>query len=221
MYFEMFYELFFGYISLLIVVKCLGKSQISQITPFDLISSLVLGNILGDAIYDKDVNLPKILFAIFTWCFFILITEILTQRYRKLRKVFEGDPAIVIKNGEIQWEELKKNRLDIDQLLQLLRARDTFSVNEVAYAIFENDGAINVLKKSQFDTPTKQDLKLKLEKVNMPVVIISDGKIIEGSLKSLNKDERWVHKKLEEANLKLKQVCFAEWDTNHMYFHKY
>lgn len=221
MYFEMFYELFFGYISLLIVVKCLGKSQISQITPFDLISSLVLGNILGDAIYDKDVNLPKVLFAIFTWCFFILITEILTQRYRRLRKVFEGDPAIVIKNGEIQWEELKKNRLDIDQLLQLLRARDTFSVNEVAYAIFENDGAINVLKKSQFDTPTKQDLKLKLEKVNMPVVIISDGKIIKGSLKSLNKDERWVHKKLEEANLKLKQVCFAEWDTNQMYFHKY
>jgi len=220
-YLEILSELFFGYIALFIVVKFLGKTQISQITPFDLISSLVLGNILGDAIYDKEANLPKILFSIFTWGALVLVTEIITQKSLKGRRLLEGDPSIVIKNGNVQWSELKRNRLDVDQLFQLLRAKDTFSVNEVAFAILENDGSISVLKKSNFETPTKQDLKLKLEKEFLPLIIISDGKIIQRSLQSLKKDEKWVQKKLSEANLTLKQVCFAEWDSKQLHLHTY
>jgi len=220
-YLEILNELFFGYIALFIVVKILGKTQINQITPFDFISALVLGNILGDAIYDDKANLPHILFSIFTWSALIFITEVITQKSRRARKVLEGDPSIVIKKGIIQWNELKKNRLDIDQLLQLLRAKSTFSVNEVAYAILENDGSISVLKKSSYDVVTKQDLKINAEKAILPMVIISDGKIIERSLHSLKKDEKWVHKKLTEANLTLKQVCFAEWDSKQLHLHTY
>ena len=220
-YHEMFSELFFGYIALFIVVKFLGKTQISQITPFDLISSLVLGNILGDGIYDTEANLPKILFSIFIWGVLIYITEIFTQKSIKARKLLEGDAAVVIKNGAIQWSELKRNRLDTDQLMQLLRAKDIFSVSEVAFAILENDGTISALKKSNFDLPTKQDLKIQLDKEFLPLVIISDGKIIERSLLTLKKDEKWVHKKLTEANLSLKQVCFAEWDSKQLHLHTY
>ncbi|MEH6938546.1 DUF421 domain-containing protein [Bacillus sp. JJ664] len=220
-YLEILNELFFGYIALFIVVKILGKTQINQITPFDFISALVLGNILGDAIYDDKANLPHILFSIFTWSALIFITEMITQKSRRARKVLEGDPSVVIKKGIIQWDELKRNRLDIDQLLQLLRAKGTFSVNEVAYAILENDGSISVLKKSSYDVATKQDLKINSEKAIMPMVIISDGKIIERSLYSLKKDEKWVHKKLSDANLTLKQVCFAEWDSKQLHLHTY
>ncbi|MET3194225.1 DUF421 domain-containing protein [Bacillus sp. OAE603] len=220
-YLEILNELFFGYIALFIVVKILGKTQINQITPFDFISALVLGNILGDAIYDDKANLPHILFSIFTWSALIFITEVITQKSRRARKVLEGDPSVVIKKGIIQWNELKKNRLDIDQLLQLLRAKSAFSVNEVAYAILENDGSVSVLKKSSYDAATKQDLKINAEKAIMPMVIISDGKIIERSLHSLKKDEKWVHKKLTEANLTLKQVCFAEWDSKQLHLHTY
>lgn len=220
-YKEIFIELFFGYIALFIVIKFLGKTQISQISPFDFISSLVLGNILGDAIYDEKATLAKVLFSIFIWGGLILITEMVTQKSRRGRKLLEGDPSVVIKNGVIQWNELKRNRLDIDQLLQLLRAKSAFSVNEVAYAILENDGSISILKKSNYDTPTKQDLKIKLEKEFFPMVIISDGQIIQRSLQTLKKDEKWVHKKLTEANLTLKQVCFAEWDSNQLHLHTY
>lgn len=220
-YLEIFTELFFGYLALFIVVKFLGKSQISQISPFDFISALVLGNILGDAVYDETAKLPKILFSIFTWGALILITEIITQKSKRARKLLEGDPSVIIKNGSIQWNELKRNRIDIDQLLQLLRVKNTFSVNEVEYAILENDGSISVLKKSNFDIPTKEDLKLKMEKVFLPMVIISDGEILYRSLETLDKDEKWVHKKLSEANLTLKQVCFAEWDSKQLHLHKY
>ena len=220
-YHEMFTELFLGYIALFIVVKINGKTQITQITPFDLISSLVLGNILGDGIYDKEANLPKILFSIFVWGALIFFTEVLTQKSMWARKFLEGDASVVIKHGAIQWKELKRNRLDTDQLMQLLRAKDTFAVSEVAYAILENDGTISVLKKSNFDTPTKQDLKIQMEKEFLPVVIISDGKIIKRALNSLKKDEKWVHKKLSESNLSLKQVCFAEWDSKQLHLHTY
>ncbi|WP_088067935.1 DUF421 domain-containing protein [Gottfriedia luciferensis] len=220
-YQEMFSELFFGYIALFIVVKINGKTQITQITPFDLISSLVLGNLLGDGIYDSEATLAKILFSVFTWGALILVTEFLTQKSVKARKLLEGDASVVIKHGAIQWKELKRNRLDTDQLMQLLRTKDTFSVSEVAFAILENDGTVSVLKKSDFDTPTKQDLKIQREKEFLPVVVISDGKIMKRALNSLEKDENWVHKKLKEADLSLKQVCFAEWDSKQLHLHTY
>ncbi|MES9685208.1 DUF421 domain-containing protein [Gottfriedia acidiceleris] len=165
--------------------------------------------------------MPKILFTIFTWGALIFVTLLITQKSIFARKVFEGDTSILIKKGRIQWEELKRNRLDIDELLQLLRAKKTFSVNEVAYAILENDGTVSVLKKSNFLNPTKQDLKIKLEVEFLPLIIISDGQIRIRALLDINKDENWVHNLLSDANLSLKQVCFAEWDSKKLYIHTY
>ena len=220
-YKEIFLELIFGYIAIYIVIKVLGKAQITMITPFYLVCSLTIGNILIGGIFNREATVPKILFAIFTWGALSFVTLLITQKSIFARKVFEGDASILIKKGRIQWEELKRNRLDIDQLLQLLRAKKTFSVNEVAYAILEYDGTVSVLKKSNFLNSTKQDLKIKLEEEFLPLIIISDGQIRIRALLDLNKDENWVHNLLSEANLSLIQVCYAEWDSKKLHLHTY
>lgn len=142
-------ELIIGYFALFITVKCLGKTQISQITPFDFISALVLGDLVSGAVFEEHISTGKILFSISIWGSLIYLTDMASQKSRKLRRLFEGKPSIIINHGKIDMNEMKKNRLDIDQLQQLLRSKDIFSLQDVTYAIYENNGGTTPDKKIQ------------------------------------------------------------------------
>jgi uncharacterized membrane protein YcaP (DUF421 family) len=222
-YLDILIELVLGYVALFITVKCLGRTQISQITPFDFISSLVLGDLVGSAIFDEHAGLPKILFAIVVWGALIFFTEIATQKSFTLRYLFEGKPSMIIRKGELVWKEMKRNRLDIDQLRQLLRAKDVFSLDEVEYAIFENNGGLSVLKKSDSDQPTCKDLNIKLENRTIPITIISDGKVLEKNLHKAGLDHYWLDKQLEKKGIKQpEEICYAEWEVGkQLYIQKY
>jgi uncharacterized membrane protein YcaP (DUF421 family) len=218
-YLDIFIELIVGYIALFITVKCLGKTQISQITPFDFISSLVLGDLVSSAVFDEQAGLLKILFAIGIWGALIFFTEVATQKSMPLRYLFEGRPSVIVKKGKLDWQEMKKNRLDIDQLQQLLRAKDVFSLEEVEYAIFENNGGLSVLKKADADQPTRKDLNLKIGEGDLPITIISDGRVLMNNLKEAGLNENWLEKQLENKGIKQpKEICYAEWQKGRSLF---
>jgi uncharacterized membrane protein YcaP (DUF421 family) len=222
-YLDILIELVIGYIALFITVKCLGRTQISQITPFDFISSLVLGDLVGSAIFDEQAGLLKILFSILVWGALIFFTEIATQKSFALRYLFEGKPSVIIRKGELVWKEMKRNRLDIDQLKQLLRAKNVFSLDEVEYAIFENNGGLSVLKKADSDQPTSKDFNLKLENKTIPTTIISDGKVLVKNLHEAGLTNEWLEKQLEKKGVKRpEEICYAEWQAGKpLYIQKY
>lgn len=97
-----------AFFALLLLSKVLGKNQITQLTPFDFISALVVGELLGNAIYDEDISLRYVLYAIFIWGSLIYTIEMLTQKFRITRGLLEGTPSVVIAKGRIQFKELKK-----------------------------------------------------------------------------------------------------------------
>ncbi|MCP8970145.1 YetF domain-containing protein [Ectobacillus ponti] len=205
-------ELIVGYIYLFIVIKFLGKTQISQITPFDFVSALVLGNLVGDAVYDHETHVGKILFAITIWGGLIYITERLTQKFRKARGVLEGTASLLIKEGKLAWSELKKNRLDVDQLRQLLRAKDVFSMRDVQYAWLESDGTVSVKKKFLQEAPSRTDLQIPEQDECLPVLLISDGEVLEENLQHYQLDKAWLQEQLRLQNIRdAKEVCYAEW----------
>lgn len=205
-------ELILGFIALLIVTKLIGNRQISQITPFDFISAIVLGELLGNAVYDREISIFNILFALFLWCFLMVFVEMLSQKYLKLRGLLEGNPSIVIRNGMIDREELKKNKIDINELQNLLRQKDVFSIREVEYAILESDGKISILKKSKYSTPTNEDLKLPEKPVYLPVTIIIDGEVLWDNLKACGFEEKWLENQLKLQRIdKIEDVFYAEW----------
>lgn len=220
---KIFIELVVGYFALFLTVKILGKTQINQITPFDFISALVLGDLVGSAVFDSNAGLIRILFAIVIWGSLIYFTEIATQKSRPLRRLFEGKASMVIYKGKINWSELKKNRLDIDQVKQLLRSKDVFSLQDVEYAIFENNGSISVLRKAESDHPSCKDLNIQCEENTIPVTIISDGKVLAKNLKNAGLTEDWLHKELEAHGVnEPKEICYAEWQSGKsLYFQKY
>lgn len=214
-YVQMLVELVGGYVFLFIIVKVLGKTQISQITPFDFISALVLGEFVGSAVFDPKINLLKILFGITVWGLLIYVTELMTQKSLRLRLFLEGKPSFIIHEGKLDWKELKKNHLDINQLQQLLRSKDVFSLRDVEYAILEPNGSISILKKQEADKPTYKDFNLKINKRMVPLTIISDGEVIMEHLQESGMDYKGLIKRLNERNISsVKEVAYAEWESD-------
>ncbi|WP_100372620.1 DUF421 domain-containing protein [Bacillus sp. FJAT-45037] len=205
-------ELFVGFFALLFLTKVLGKNQITQLTPFDFISALVLGELVGNAIYDREIGLQYVLFAIAFWGTLIYFIEIITQKFRGSRALLEGTPALVISEGKIQYEELRKNKLDLNQLQHLLREKSVFSVREVQYGILETNGSVSVLRKQPYDSPINQDLNIPEKSVSLPTLLILDGELIPDSLASLNKNEEWLQQELLKRSIpSVKAVLYAEW----------
>ncbi|MCT2536769.1 DUF421 domain-containing protein [Aquibacillus koreensis] len=208
-------ELLFGFLLLLLIIKILGKTQFSQITPFDFISALILGELVGNAAYDDGVKLGQITFAILFWGMLIYMIEWITQKYKGTRKLLEGEPNIVIHKGQIKFDALKKVKLDINALQSLIRQQGYFTIQEVDYAIVETNGMISVLPKSDYDTPKNKDLNLVTKPASLPITLILDGEVILDNLKELGLGEKWLKDQLAMQSIKeYKEVLFAEWIPN-------
>ncbi|WP_246938552.1 YetF domain-containing protein [Bacillus pinisoli] len=205
-------KLLVGYTALMITTKTLGKTQINQLTPFDFISALVLGELVGGAVHDKDINFVQIIYVVFIWGLLIYVTELATQKFKKSRDLLEGQPSLIIKKGKIIYEELKKNKLDLNQLQDLLRKKDVFSIKEVEYAILEIDGTVSVLRKSNFDAPTRKDLNIKEEPVYLPIALITDGEVIEDNMRESGLDQSWLLSQLRVHGCnRIRDCLYAEW----------
>ncbi|WP_019395636.1 YetF domain-containing protein [Priestia filamentosa] len=212
-------DLFFGFIVLFIITKVLGRNQFSQITPFDFISALILGELLGNAVYDPGINVKEIIFAAVLWCLLIYTTEMFTQKVKKVRKLLEGEPIIVIRRGQLQYEALAKGKLDLNQLQNLLRQQGFFSIEEVEFAILETNGIISVLPKSQYAPPNTEDLHLELKPVYLPVTLIIDGEVLYDNLTEAGFNEEWLQQQLANHNIfDYKDVIFAEWRKGKPFF---
>ncbi|WP_100488725.1 DUF421 domain-containing protein [Sporolactobacillus pectinivorans] len=205
-------ELVVGFAALFTLTKILGKATLSQVTAFDFISAIVLGEFVGNALYDKDTGLESILFAITLWGLLIYIVEWCTQKFRGTRGFLEGKPSIVIRNGHLDRKQMKKEKLDLNMLQNLLRQKDVFSVREVAYAILETDGTVSVLKKSKYANPTNEDMKQPQKPVYLPVTIILDGEVDWDNLKKAGLNEEWLQNELRKHHIDhVKDIFYCEW----------
>jgi uncharacterized membrane protein YcaP (DUF421 family) len=205
-------ELIVGYFALLILTKILGKTQITQISAFDFISALILGELVGNSLYDKELSVWPILAAIFIWGSLIFTTEFFTQKNRRFRHILEGTPAIVINKGKIDFKQLKKNHLDLNQLQHLLRAKDIFSVRECEYALLESNGTLSVLKKPMYANVQRADLNLGSKLASLPLSLILDGEVIYDNLSLVQLQEDWLLREIKNHGFQsAKEVLYAEW----------
>jgi len=215
MYLDIIFELVVGFFTILIVLKFLGKIQFSQITPFDFITGLVMGNFVGDAVFDDKIDITEIVFTIVIWGLLIYCVEKLTQKSLVLRVMFEGKPALLVKNGNILYKSLKKNHIDLNQLQQQMRKQGYFSIYEAEYVILERDGQISIAPKHEYGAPTKQDLNITKAKVRLPFALIMDGKLIVGNLNEAGLTEEWLKGELTNININdYKEVFYAEWEES-------
>ena len=197
---------------LLILTRLLGKKQMSQLTYFNYITGVTMGSVAGDFI--SEVNMPVVdaLASLIAICILTELNSFIALKSTSYRKVMDGDDIILIKKGKIIKPALKSCRMSVNILLMLLRQSNTFSVEEVEYAILETNGSLSVMKRQQAQPIIESDLDIKAEKIkNLPREAISDGKIMKANLKELNKDEEWLKNELRKNNIEsVKDVFYAE-----------
>lgn len=154
-YFHMFIDTLFGFSALFVLMKILRKTQMSALTPFDFISAVIIGELVGNALYDKKAGIPEIAFVIILWGGLLYTVEIISQKFMRTRYIIEGKPSIIIHKGKLIREIMRKNKIDISEVQQLLRDKDVFSVQEVEYGILEANGKYPSLK----SLPIKYQIK--------------------------------------------------------------
>lgn len=205
-------KLVIGFVLLFFVISFVGRKIINQITPFTFIGSIIIGELLGNGVYEEHVGILQIVYSICLWGFLLFVVEFLERKFFPFRGIVQGKPSALIKNGAIDRQELKKCRMNINQLQSLLRQNETFSVREVAYCYLEANGSLSILKKPQYQKTTREDFNLPIETVYVPVTIIRDGKVLKDELKSLGFDEIWLKKQLSSHKVSDEQDVFiAEW----------
>ncbi|UKS24713.1 DUF421 domain-containing protein [Paenibacillus sp. HWE-109] len=206
-------------IGLLIMTRLLGKKEISQLTAFDFVSSLMLSELVGNTIYDPEVHLSHLLFALVVWTLLALGLEKFIAWMPWLSRYAAGTPDLVIKDGVIDFKAMKRNNLDFAQLGMLLRENNVFSLREVAYALFETNGSISVLRQKDPDSMSG-DAKNQQTKVCLPESIIENGHINEDALKRLGRDSEWLNQLLQLSSInRHEEVLYAEWsDSNGLFY---
>ncbi|TLS50336.1 DUF421 domain-containing protein [Paenibacillus antri] len=208
-------ELVIGFAALFLYTKILGKAHFSKLTPFDFVSALTLGELLGNAIYDDRIHTGHVLFATTLWGLLIWTIVWMTQKWNRIRKPLEGEPTIIIRKGNLDFDAMKRCKLDLNELQTMLRQQQFFSMEWVEYAILETNGALSVMPKPKYGTPDRSDFGLPIRSSVLPVSLILDGELIRDNLKEAGVDEAWLKEQLKKQGIgKYVDVFYAEWNES-------
>ncbi|WP_040952457.1 DUF421 domain-containing protein [Gorillibacterium massiliense] len=205
-------KLIIGFLGLWIITRFLGKKEISQLTPFAFVSSLILGEIVGNIMYQQKLPVWQLVFAFAVWGVLTYLFEWMTERGKKIQAVLDGKPSILIREGKIDRSEMKRNKLDFEQLRLLLRMQNVFSLREVHYALYETSGVLTVMKKTAYETVKNETLQLSPKEKSLPFLILEDGSIQHDALQQTGKTEEWLIKELRNQGFPdYRKVLYAEW----------
>lgn len=200
-----------AFASLFFIAKVLGKKQIAELTFCDYVVGISLGSISAEWAID-DGDKPWYVYAIAILAFFTLslFVDFAERKNPFLKKFFKGSPIVLISDGEIDYVNLKKSKLDVNALLGMCRVAGYFDLNEVAYAVFETGGELSILPRSDCRAATAGDLNIKTEKAQLILPFVIDGMIFDDALKRAEKSREWLYGKLNGTDVK--RVLLACYD---------
>lgn len=173
---------------ILIIIRIMGKRELGQLNVFDIIISFMISEIFSNAIAEPNSNILLALLPIFIIFIIQILISVIVLKNKKIRTLIESNPSIIIDDGVIDYNEMKKQRYNINDLLQQVREKGISDITSIAYAILESNGTLSVIK--------KDDSLLK-----SPFPLINDGEIDECIMKKLNIDSEWIMKKLKNNNI--------------------
>lgn len=210
---QLLLRLAIAFITLVILARLMGRKEITQMTFFNFVSGIAIGTIGASLAIDSSLTIRNGIIALVCWAVFTIIVGMLDIKSKTARAVFEGQPLIVVKQGQIMRENLHKARLNSDTLNALLRQKNVFSIADVDYAIFETSGKLSVMKNEPVMPATKKDMNIPPTSSTYPIPtgVISDGKVKWGNMEKLNLDQKWLDAKLQSAGGKeVSDVFYAE-----------
>ena len=210
------------YLLIIIGVRLMGKRQVGELEPSELVLSLLIADLASVPMQDLGIPLHAGAFPILVLLSLTMILSVLTMKSIRFRNLLCGSPSVIIRNGEIDQKEMRRNRLTVDELLEELRSHGCTDPTNVKYAILETNGLLSVLPYANQKPATAKQLGLDSRETGLPTVIISDGKLLEKALFRLGYDRTWVNQLLSHHGcVDIKEVFLTSVDeTGDVYFVK-
>jgi len=201
---------------LLILARLMGKTQISQLTFFDYVVGITIGSIA--AITSTNVNSPIIggLIALTLWAALALASHALVLKSIPARKLLQGEPTVVIRNGKLMEDSMARSQYNVDELMLQLRQQKVFDLSKVQQAVLETNGKLSVLLKADEAAPTRKDLQIDTSSMGgQPVVLVVGGNIAYHRLKEMKLDENWLMEQLKAQGInRVDEVVVAQLGTS-------
>lgn len=200
------------YIFVTIGIRLMGKRQIGDMQPNELVVTLLISEIAAIPLQDTTQPIINGVVAVFMLVIIEIIMSVLTMKFLRLRQLLSGKSIIIISNGKIDQSAMKQVRLTVVDLIELLRAQEIFDISTVAYAVLEVNGNLSVLLKNSEQPVTAKQMGVKTQKDALLLPVITDGKIIKDSLKAINSTKNDVEKILRSKSIKIPEVFLMTLD---------
>ena len=200
--------------ALFVIAKIMGHKQMAQLDFFDYITGITIGSIAAELATELEAPW-KPLIAMLVYGLVAFGLTILSHKFPKTRKYINGTPTIVMDNGKLYRKNMKKAKLELSEFMVLCRQEGYFNLNDIQTAIFEYNGRITILPKSEKRPLTPEDMNITPEKAEICTEVIMDGRILHENLKRLGLDLTWLDKQLKKQKYDhVKEIYLGICDKN-------
>ena len=187
------------YLLLIVGLRLTGKRQIGELEPIELVLTMLLSDLASVPMQDFGIPLVNGVIPIVTLLAMSMLLSCVSLRNVRFRTLICGKPAIIIRNGRLQQDAMRHNRLTLDELFEELRTQGVTDISDVKYAVLETGGQLSVLLRTAAQPATPEQMRLDCEDdVFLPTVIINDGRLLRGNLRQTGHDEAWLQAQLSE-----------------------
>ncbi len=198
----MFFRTIIMYVLLFTVLRLMGKRQIGELQPSELVTTLLLSEIASQPITDDSIPLVYGIVPVIVVLTFEVTASFAMTKIPILKRVFLGSPSILINKGKLDIEEMKKCRLSIEELMRELREQSIADISTVRYCIMEENGKISIIQNAASQNATAADVKVSNAESGISRPLIVDGKISMDECQSLGHSEQWVKEQLKKKKIK-------------------
>ncbi len=202
------------YVFITLGIRLMGKRQIGDMQPNELVITLLISEIAAIPLQDSTQPLLFGIIAIFVLIILEIAVSVLSMKNIFIRKLLNGKSIVIIKDGVIDQQAMTDVRMTVVDLVELLRGQNVFDISTVAFAVLEVNGELSVLLKSKEQPATLKDLRIEKSEALLPLPVVTDGKILNETLKALNINEDTVYKELKKNNTTVKKVFLMTMDRD-------
>jgi uncharacterized membrane protein YcaP (DUF421 family) len=190
----------------------MGKRQIGELQPTELVITLLLSEIIAIPMQDNDIPLISTFIPALVLVGFEIITSLISLKSVRFRSLIQGHSIIIIDDGKLNYNKIKELRFSIDDILEALRQKDVFDISKVQYAIVETNGSISVMLKPENEPVCVKDLYLPCDDNGLPCIVILDGKVIKEDFRACHMTDKKLEKILKNDKIDVKNTLLMTID---------
>lgn len=190
------------YLLIIAGIRLMGKRQVGELEPSELVLSLIIADLAAVPMQDFGIPLLAGIIPIVTLLSITTILSVLTMKSVRFRALMCGRPSIIVENGKLKQREMAKNRFTVDELMEDLRLQGINDLSTIKYAILETNGRLSILPYANQRPATAEQMKAATQELGLPLVIISDGRLLSHNLRARGLNKSWLKKALREHGAK-------------------